>query len=1074
MPETSAQQADSWAEVGRLPFRFFDTTKYGASSENWSISQDDQGIIYVGNTDGLLIHDGSSWKRVLLPGSMARAIAIDQNNTVYIGGYKEIGYLGADSTGSPQYHSLVDKIPEDYNEFVYVHSVYTIGESVFFLTGSKLLRLQHDTINVWKTKRLVRGVLPLGESILTYTGEQLFTLDAQDTLAELLPQGNPLTNILDIISFGPDQFLVLSSNGLFRCNITSSSSTSSYTCEAQPTDAPFMEKAGQLRRLADGKIVIRFEGKGIALLNAQLQLLRYFDTNNALIYDDILDIYADRESALWMASRDGVVRLETTSNWSTFSWNEGLSGHVTQVLRWRGSVFASSFAGIYELIPGDAYNTARFRVVQGSDTLDGCYDMEVVNDQLIAACLYGVVSVEKRPERASIATILAEPNFYPWKILRDPFDPTRFFVAGQSEIAHYKLESNKIVATHTQQITPRMHRITVDPTSQTRGSTRLWVVSDEAQIYHIDVSPEDEAWQEDLYHDFDKLDGRVQEFFFIDDTFYTASPHGLFGIKNPAQPHFEKEVQAGNQEAQYWGQDRDGNAWLVIDDQVRVVRGTEAGNLQISAHTAPERIEAIEAGTYNKEPSGTVWLGHLRGVVRINEAGMATQHQKPTLFLSEVSALRSDSVVFNGLVSNWTNHIFAYQENAIRFSYAAQIYDQPERVRYRVWLQGSDQGWSNWMPEPFKEYTNLPEGSYTFNVQAKNAVGIVSDKASFPFKVLPPWYRAQWAYALWILLSLGSLGLSIWLINRLQTQRLKARNAYLNQLVAEQTEEIRAQNATLEDAYHEVQQINTDLKQTNTALENRTAKLRQALAANKEILSITAHDLKNPLGGIIGLAEMIIQDIEAGVQATYESTIDNIPLLKEEAERMLEIIIALLDKHRQGEAPVLRLEKTALSDLVTTVVRWNMKQAGNKGINLHYVAKESITVNVDALAIQRVLDNYVSNAVKYSPSGANVWIEVTQLDLEDSTVTRVAVRDEGPGLTTDDQQKVFGKMQQLSAKPTGGEHSSGLGLFIVKQLVNAHGGEVGVESTHGNGATFWFTLPHAESAVYQPHLSPSH
>ncbi len=208
---------------------------------------------------------------------------------------------------------------------------------------------------------------------------------------------------------------------------------------------------------------------------------------------------------------------------------------------------------------------------------------------------------------------------------------------------------------------------------------------------------------------------------------------------------------------------------------------------------------------------------------------------------------------------------------------------------------------------------------------------------------------------------------------------------------------------------------------------------------------------------------MILEDMEAGVQATYESALEHVPLLKEEAERMLVITKNLLDSQRHDEQVQLNKEMVLLGDIVAAVIRWNDVQAKSKNITLHYGTCANIIVEVDEIAIQRVLDNYVSNAVKYSPIGTNVYIDVCTsqavADVLGNPRVKVSVRDEGPGLTAADKLKVFGKMQRLSAKPTAGEHSTGLGLFIVKSLIEAHSGEVGVDSEVGEGAVFWFTLP---------------
>ena len=405
----------------------------------------------------------------------------------------------------------------------------------------------------------------------------------------------------------------------------------------------------------------------------------------------------------------------------------------------------------------------------------------------------------------------------------------------------------------------------------------------------------------------------------------------------------------------------------------------------------------------------------------------------------------------------------------IRFSFAHLDFLDPKRNRFKYRLLGVSDTWHD-TDEQHVTYHSLAPGEYTFEVKATNAFGQAGKNTAFySFAIRPYWYETTWFLCVLILTGLGCVGI----VYRWRIKQVQVRNEKLKQLVGEQTREIREKNTSLEAvnqqiehknvslaaAYEEAQVINDNLISMNQSLEKRTDQLRESLEKNKEILGITAHDLKNPLGGIIGLAEIILEDIQDDPDMAFESTVENLPLLKSEAERMLKIITDLLDRYREGTEIALNKEKMVVGDIVAAVIRWNTKQAKNKEIELHYMADEMAIVKIDTMAIQRVLDNYVSNAIKYSPPQSHVWISTYTCELGDDSFVRIAVKDEGPGLTNEDKQKAFGKMQRLSAKPTAGEHSTGLGLFIAKQLVEAHGGAVGVDSVHGEGATFWFTLP---------------
>ena len=411
----------------------------------------------------------------------------------------------------------------------------------------------------------------------------------------------------------------------------------------------------------------------------------------------------------------------------------------------------------------------------------------------------------------------------------------------------------------------------------------------------------------------------------------------------------------------------------------------------------------------------------------------------------------------------------SYQDRVFSILFAGLHYAAPHKNEYEYRLTGFSDEWQSAGSESQATYTNLDPGKYTFEVRSANSDGLWNQTPeTLTIVITPPFWQTGWFR---FLLVLSSFSL-IFSWNHWRTRTIRVRNQTLAREVELQTKEIRKKNDQLSEAAEELRLINDNLQDSNQTLENRTDQLRQALEENKEILGITAHDLKNPLGGIIGLAEMVLQDIEKGAQATYVSASDNLPMLKDEAERMLNIIKNLLDKHREGEDITLNREQVILGDIVSSVIRWNAKQAQNKNITLNFRAEEVIIVEVDILSIQRALDNYVSNAIKYSPPESEVCISLNHVrrsDQNPNAFVKVAVCDKGPGLTEQDKQKVFGKMQRLSAKPTGGEHSTGLGLFIVKQLVEAHRGRVGVDSVYGEGSTFWFILPVCETST--PSLS---
>jgi signal transduction histidine kinase len=226
-------------------------------------------------------------------------------------------------------------------------------------------------------------------------------------------------------------------------------------------------------------------------------------------------------------------------------------------------------------------------------------------------------------------------------------------------------------------------------------------------------------------------------------------------------------------------------------------------------------------------------------------------------------------------------------------------------------------------------------------------------------------------------------------------------------------------------------------------------------------MGIAAHDLKNPITGILlatGIIRHRLQDIEKQyVLVAMEKVIGKLNDIDGIAERMLEIINKLLNVNRI-ESGTLTIQSVAFSvgTIVEAVVDFYAEHARPKNIVLRLENQApDAQILADPQFVQEIIENLVSNAVKYSPTGLPIDV---RLFVRGSTV-RFEVQDYGPGLNGDDKKRLFGKFARLTARPTAGEHSTGLGLSIVKKLTEAMNGDVWCESELGKGATFIVELP---------------
>lgn len=281
----------------------------------------------------------------------------------------------------------------------------------------------------------------------------------------------------------------------------------------------------------------------------------------------------------------------------------------------------------------------------------------------------------------------------------------------------------------------------------------------------------------------------------------------------------------------------------------------------------------------------------------------------------------------------------------------------------------------------------------------------------------------------------------------------------------------------------QLQHKNTELESANQEIALKNQHLEELNNEKNEFLGIVAHDLKSPILSIKLLAQLLHD-----TNVAQEERIRFTNTIISSSDQLSRIISNLLNVNAIERGGItLDITPFNLSVAAYSVFEEYTPRAEAKNVSLHFESFTDGECLGDHTAVLQVMDNLVSNALKYSPGNKNVWFRIygekawthrndTEYVVQTATngfagdlhkyptksCVRIEVQDEGPGLSEDDMKKLFGKFQRLSAKPTSGEQSTGLGLSIVKKMVEAMNGEVWCESAFGQGAVFVVELPQAE------------
>lgn len=991
--------------------------------------QDQLGRIFVANSSGVLVYNNQNWSAVEGTENLHfYKLALGPDGRVYTGGIEELGYLQADPNGQFTYQSLKSFLPDSLQDFQRIYRVESTTDGVYFLGGPNLFKWTGTQFLSWKSNnRFQRAFNNPKELIVTDETGFLRLKDDLLTRVENYPTINQLS-IRGFFSLPPHNgsYLVISqSQGLYHLRPSKLSQVN------PQLDSLLIRNT---LRIDENRIALGTEKHGIYVLNHQGEVLQITNSNSGLGSNQVLFPYLDRETTLWTAQGLGISHVEYPSPYRVFQSQQGLPLFPTCLTEWNGKLYVGTTSGVFsaDTIHSPIGDQQTFsHLIFETGVVQEFVNMET---QLLIGTDKGIFNLTD----GSDPKLLAEYSGIT-ALLRSKQDPNRVFIGlGSQNLASIYLEDHNW---KDEGIFASLDHLVYNLAESKSG--HLW-----ASYYGVtrfDFSegfPSDELPMVlDSSHSLTETMGIIEPSN-VNGKIIFGTLKGVFEFNESSQSlekdaTFDGAFESSDFMAYNLSQMQNGDVWITTNHQSGLFRQQADGTFVFDP-TPTLRTNQTDFWFFEEDPRGYVWMGGNEALVRYDPSEVKKK-QLPYYALITRVKLANDSIVFRGAYSNPDGSpsitqpasyvpTFDFKNRNLTFDFTALYFEAPDSLSYSTQLVGYDEDWSSWDAKTERNFTNLFPGEYTFQVKARNIYGRESEIAEYQFSITWPGY-AKWA----ILGFIVALGLLIWGIVRLRTQKLIADNLRLEGIVAERTTEIRYQKDEIAAQATKLQTANTQLVELDGFKQGMT--------------SMIVHDLKNPLNAILNTDEKLPLPTQFQV-------------MRQSGKQLLNMVLDILDVQKYEESAMnLNQEAVLAVNLPGEAIRQVGFLADQKGTKIAPSLDSDLAVNVDREIIDRVLVNLLTNAIKYSPSGATIHVSGEK---EGNDHYRIKVTDQGMGIKQEDLDRVFSKFSQVSAKQSGGVRSTGLGLTFCKMAVEAHGGKIGVESEIQKGSTFWFTLPITE------------
>ena len=787
-------------------------TTIAASNQNWCSAKDKRGVMYFANSAGLLVFDGSNWNLIKTEtGAAVLSVATDTvSNTVYVGANGDFGRLVNNPTNnSYEYKSFKDFVPSDHSNISKIGGiVVTKNEGVIFVASSSLYILKNDTtINVI-SKENDNATLHVFK-----TGDRVFVTSESIGIKELkngkyvdMPQLDGAGSKISYIDASRDRIAVLSYADADKGGFYIYQKDTLIHLNTQYPGVKYHSiNCGM--KTHDNNFVFGTTSLGIIVADHNFNLIKIVD-----VKENVYHLYEDDNNLIWAATDNGIKIIDI---YSPFSWfpNEktGIEGSIKSMIQSGRNLYIGANAVFHINI--DSLRNPNFKEIPNEKGQFSIWKLDTIGGRVLGSGDRGLFTIDTNNV---LYNIDKKKNIGIRNFIIPRENPNVLISCSSYGMSVFDNKDGQWeYRTPVRGFLQYIRFIAQDSDGTIVGSDRT------KGFYRIHFNETfDSVTAFKKYASKEGFPSDVNNYIFNTGNGLTVGTEGGFYKFDSDSDKYVEDTKlniafGGKKVFDFMYNDHIGNLWVrhvVTDKRDKNINYWFLERYTMRGDTSADRMYEIfrpymsRINSFGYIGDGCYVIGDKTGFVHYDTRIQKDIKRPYNALIRKIENIYNDSLLYGGNELE-DKIVLPYSQRNIKITFSATTYEYPEDIKFKSYLEGNDDEWSDFRSENYKEYPNLRPGKYTMHVIAINCYDNESVEAKLTFQILAPWYLTKLAIAIYILL----FALAIWLFVKAYTKKLKRDNEKLERIVQERTAEIRKQSQLILEKNKEITEKNKEI-----------------------------------------------------------------------------------------------------------------------------------------------------------------------------------------------------------------------------------------------------------------------